>query len=257
MILDTFGQLGESASARYVMLNDGWRGLLMQALDARDFGSPAQASRIVREAYALAEVFLDAERGKAIDDVSEIATEAHQTTLREIASNDTAQLEGRALDHLAVTQSYLIDELTAQINRDIALLRQTLQRIALEVSLAARSRGISQRTALIEYRIGNANEIRFMFYDRAGRKWTSQKFVRALWRHTLLAVYNETVMLTLADHGITRAQVWHVSPEADAHGMLISFGSNSELPTYSEIRDTVFHPNANAILRMEGTDVSA
>jgi len=257
MILNHLTVEAEMASSRYGLLTDSWRILFTQALNQSDFGSTAQAARIVKEAYAIADVFLDEERKAATRIITEIALRAHQTTVSEIASNDADELTDAALEHLSVTQRYIIDELIAQIHRDIALVRQTLQRVALEVSLAARSRGINQRVALIEYRIGNQAELQFMFHDRVRRKWVSKKFVRAIWRHTLLSVYNESVLLTLADHGITRAQVKHQDAGAESHDMVISFGSNSELPTYSEIRETVFHPNANAHLAMEKRNVPA
>lgn len=257
MILDQLTQYAESAATRYGMLTDSWRSLFQNALNSSAFGSPAQASRVVKEAYAIAESFLDEERAQADRVSTAVALEAHQTTLAQIASIDAQELTDAALEHLSASQNYMIDELVAQIHRDIALLRSTLQRAVLEVSIAARARGISKRTALIEYMIGNQAQMNFVFHDRHARKWASKKFVRAMWRHTLLAVYNEIVLIALADHGLSRAQVQHQDPAADAHGMLVAIGSNADLPTYSEIRNEIFHPNANAVLAMEDKNVSA
>jgi hypothetical protein len=110
---------------------------------------------------------------------------------------------------------------------------------------------------MIEYMIGNKTDIDFFFHDKASRKWESKLFVRSVYRQTLLSVYNEIVLYTLADHGIDRAEVEHHSPDAQHDGMVIALSSSTELPTYSEIRETVFHPNANAWLKMEGADVHA
>jgi hypothetical protein len=255
MILDRLTTYAEQAAARYGMLTDSWRSLYQNALNSSQFGWAAQAGNVVREAYAIAETFLAEERQIADRVVAEVAHDALETTLAEIASADTSELSDAVLEHLRATQSYILDELIAQVHRDIALLRQTLQRAVLEVNIASRSRGISKRTALIEYMIGNQSQMDFVFHDRTARKWASKKFVRAIWRHTLLAVYNEVALMTLADHGLTRARVRHQNPAADAHNMVISFGPNADLPTYSEIRNEIFHPNANAIIAMEADNV--
>lgn len=255
MIQNEFTRYAESASARYDMLTDSFRQLYTNAFTQADFGSWAQMVRIVKEAYQIAEIYLDNERETIDRILFDIATEAHQTTIREIASIDASELPERVSEHLGVTQRYLVDEIIAQVHRDIAQIRQRLQTAALEVSLSARSRAIPERRALIEFRIGNQSDLSFTFHDRTSRRWSSKKFIRAVWRHTLLAAYNESVMLTLADHGITDAIVSTVDAQAEAAGMRISFSSNSALPTYSEIRDTVFHPNSNAILAFGGLSV--
>lgn len=257
MIQHRLTQEADQAAARYGLLADSWQAHFHRALNDRNFGTSTHAAHFIAEALDMAQTYLRQEV-VAFDDVfEEIASDAHQTTLDEIASNDADALTERVTDHLRAAQQYAADELLAQINRDVALMRRALQRVSLEVYAAARSRGISERQALIEYRIGNNAELDFAFHDRTNRKWSSRKFVRTLWRHSLLSVYNEVVMLTLADHGLRRARVVHLDPNAESHDSLIAFSSSSELPTYSEIRDTIFHPNSNAILAMEGSHVSA
>jgi hypothetical protein len=257
MILQRLTQEAESASVRYGMLTEAWRSIFHSALNASDFGAPAASDRAIEEAYVIAKDYLAEEREAVTRIFAEIARDAHQRTKDELRSVDASELSDDALEHLSATESYLIDELVAQIHRDVALLRQTIQRVVLEVSIASRSRGVSQRMALVEYRIGNQADLQFVFHDRQARKWASKKFVRAMWRHTALAVYNETVLMTLAEHGVTRAQVQHEDEKSDVHGKVIAMGSNSYFPTYSEIRNEIFHPNANAILRMEHADVQA
>lgn len=257
MIFNRLTQEAESAAVRYGLLTESWRSIFHSALNASDFGSPAVVDRAIEEAYAIASDYLAEERQFMARIVADIATEARQTTLLQIASVDASELSDRAGEHLRATQSYIESELIAQIHRDVALLRQQLQRVDLEVTIASTSRGISERAALIEYRIGNQADLQFVFHDRHARKWASKKFVRAMWRHSLLSVYNEIVLITLAEHGLKRAQVVHQDPSAATHGMIIAMGSNAELPTYSEIRNEIFHPNANAVLVMEGHNVSA
>lgn len=251
MIFTTLTREAEAGAARYGLLTEAWRSIFHTTLNASDFGSVAAVGRANEEALAIASDFLADERSTVSRIVREIAIEARQTTLRQLASIDTSETTERVDEQLSAFCDYIESELIAQIHRDIALLRQTIQRVDLEVSIAATARGISARTALVEYRIGNQADLQFVFHDRHARKWASKKFIRAMWRHTLLAVYNEIVLMTLAEHGIWRAQVVHEDPNSDVNGVIVAMGSNSEFPTYSEIRADIFHPNANAVLRME------
>lgn len=251
MTLARLTEEAEAGAARYGLLTEAWRGLFASAITSSDFGAPVTSTRAIEKAYAIASDFLREERIRIAQATEEIATRARQRALSDISSIDAEDLTDAALEHLSETQRYMSDELVAQVHRDIALLRQTLQRVALEVGLASRSRGISHLSALVEYRIGNAADLQFMFHDRQARKWTSKKFVRAVWRHTLLSVYNESILMTAADHGLTRVRVEHEDAGAQSHGIIVALGSNSEFPTYSEVRNEIFHPNANAVLAVE------
>lgn len=257
MIHHLLSKHADEAAARYGMLADSWQANFSRALTDLDFGTSTHTSMFINAAQAAGEVFVEQELaiGKIL--FQEIATEAHRVTLREINSNESENLTERVTEHLRASLEYVAMQLIAQILRDVTLLRQKMQRVALETFAASRSRGISQRSAMMEYRIGNSTELDFSFYDRAGRKWQSRKFTRTVWRHTLLSAYNETVMLTLADHGIARARVVHEDVKAEVHNTIISFGANTTLPTYSEIAEVVFHPNSNAILAMESDYVSS
>ncbi|QIG75616.1 putative minor capsid protein [Rhizobium phage RHph_Y2_17_1] len=253
MICNHLTDLAGQASVRYAMFTDGLRSIYRRALNSQVLDDTAAT----REAGELAVAFLRNEATALEAAIQEVAEIAHTATLEEIASNDTENLSDEALEHLSVSSAYLADELLAQASRDVATMRRSIQRVRLEVSLASRSSGRSQRAAMVEYMIGNKTDIDFFFHDKASRKWESKLFVRSIYRQTLLSVYNEIVLYTLADHGIDRAEVEHHSPDAQHDGMVIALSSSTELPTYSEIRETVFHPNANAWLKMEGSHVHA
>lgn len=255
MIFDTLDRLSEAAAARYAMLTDSWRHLFLQALGASNFGTAQQSVRIVADAYQIAESFLAEERQAVVRAVEEIASDALQTTLAEIVSIDAQNFTPRAQEHLSATEQYLGDEIVAQIHRDIATLRQNLQQVVLQVSLTARSNGISERKALIAYRLANKVDLEFVFFDRAARKWQARKFIRSLWRMTLLATYNEIVLLTLADHGLKSAQVTFEQGGILMRGQVISIAGAVNQESYADIRAATFQPNAKAVLAMETTGV--
>lgn len=253
MICNHLSELAGTAGARYALFTDGLRAIYHRALTSQQLSD----AEPVRQATDLGLMFLRDEAERIAEEIDDVAEKARTATFDEIASANRNELSDEALEHLRVSSNYLYDELLAQVSRDITTLRRSIQRVGLEVSLSARSAGKSRRTALIEYMVGNKADIGFFFHDKASRKWESKTFVRSVWRHTLLAAYNEIVLFTLAEHGIERAAVEHHSPDAQHDGMVIALSSSTELPTYSEIRETVFHPNANAWLKMEGANVHA
>lgn len=255
MITNLLSEKAGAAFNRYGLFTDSLKSIHRGALLRSDFGSASLTESLRQHATHQGSIFLDSELAQVRADILEIAEIARTVTLREIASNDTSELTDAILEHTDASYDYFQTELIVQQTRDIATLQRAMQRAGLEVSIAARSRGKNRRSALMEYVMGNKADVEFFFHDRTSRKYESRYFVRSLYRQTLLSVYNETVLFTLADHGITRAVVEHHSPESEFHGLKIALSSSSELPTYSEIRDKVFHPNANAYLRMD--DVSA
>jgi uncharacterized protein YeaO (DUF488 family) len=256
MITNLLSDKAGAAYNRYGLFTDGLKSIHRGALLRSDFGSASLTDQLRKHAMHQGSTFLDSELVQMRTDIQEIAEIARTVTLREIQSNDTSNLTDAIVEHTDASYDYFQTELVVQQTRDIATLQRAMQRAGLEVSIAARSRGKSHRSALMEYTFGNKADVEFFFHDRASRKYESRLFVRSLYRQTLLSVYNETVLFTLADHGMTHAVVEHHSPESEFHGLMIALSSSNELPTYSEIRDKVFHPNANAYLRMD-TDVSA
>jgi len=245
----------DAAAARYDMLTSTWQTLYNRALASDRFGYADQAPALAHEAYAIAGTYFETEKDHIASLLEEIATDAHQSVRDKISSRSADELSDDALTHLAATQSYISDEISAQLHRDIALMRQSLQRAVLDVSMMTRTRRIQQRAALIEYRVLNGETLEFTFTDRRARRTPSKTFIRALWRQTLLSVHNEAVLMELADHGIERAAVLHLEDGFVKRKDVISLSGLDDLPTYGEIRGTVFHPNSNAWLDLETDDV--
>lgn len=253
MIIGTISQKAEMGGQRYGWFTMGLSGLFNRGLGVDGGG----LSRLIEEARELAHTYLITEANIIDAELSEIALEARRATLSEIRSNDTENLTVAAGEHLSASSAYVHDELHAQVSRDIATLRKSIQRANLEVGLVATTRNQSLRSVALERAIQSNAGPDFVFHDRASRKWSSKTFVRTTWRHTLLSVYNEVVLLTLADHGIDRAQVIHEDPANEHHQAIVTIDEIDGFDSYGEIRDVIFHPNAHAVLRMEQPYVSA
>lgn len=236
------------AAQRYGMLVENWRAGYARALDSAQFGTPRQLTKLTEDAYRAAEAYLETETRRIEEVASRVALDGQNTTLRQLDRDEENELLESIVESAGASIRFIDRELRVQIERDIAFLGHSLRKTILHVNLAARAMRIPQRAALMQYRIGNATELKFFFHDRRGQKWPSRKFVRSVWRMNLLAIYNEAVLSTLADHGIETAFIRHRDEKSDVHGMEISMNSGSALPTYADIRDDLFHPNADAIL---------
>ncbi len=231
----------DAAADRYGVMIETYRAMYARALDQSHFGSPKQMADVTVAAYQIAGLYLDAERQFITDSITAVASEAQRVTLSELSAASSDELTQAVSEHADQSDAYLEREISIQVERDITLVQHTLP---------ARAQGVPQRTALMEYRLSQTNELNFVFHDRAAHKWPSRRFVRSLWRARLLAIYNETVLLTLSDHGVETAVVSHTDEKSPVHGMEVTIAAGSELPTYSEIQNEVFHPNSEAILKV-------
>lgn len=247
-VLHTMTSAADAAGARYQSLVDGWEAIYERSLSDRDFGSAPLIERAGEEAYALARSYLPDEAVAAGYALREIATDALSAATSDLGITDARELTEAAGALLSETQHYLQREITIQVERDIAQLQQAMRQTALHVRLVAQAQGMTLRAALMQQRIGSSEGPAFYFRDRRSARWPSRLFVRTTWRQTLLSAFNEVTLSVLADAGIAFAEVHHASAKAGIHGMHIAFGPNTQLPAYGEVRNDIFHPNAEAHL---------
>lgn len=245
----------DAAAERYGLLTQAWASVFDDTLMAPDFGHQPAFDRAVMQAFEIARTFLETERIIISDRLDAIASEAHTDALAQISVTDARERPDAAGELLVATKHYLEREITIQIERDVTSLQRALRQVALQVMLTARSQRITPRAALMQYRVGSTGELQFSFLDRRSQKWPSRRFVRTVWRQALLSVFNEVTLLTLADHGLDYALVSHVSGKAEVDGMRVALATNSSFPSYGEIRDEIFHPNADAILVAPGAEL--
>jgi hypothetical protein len=249
MISNKLNEISERAADRYSQLIVVWQGLYQRYANSSEFGSIRNLSRLSEEAYAIARDFLAKEGLTLNAAIEEIASDARRDALAQLQSNDESEETALAGELLMLTDSYLAREIAIQIERDISLLTESMRKMTLQVVQSARIQGVSIRQALIQHRITHSEPVQFFFYARNAAKWPSRRFVRTLWRHTLLSVYNEMMMTILVDHGEFQAQVDHPNTDFHAQGRVISLFDGSNLPTYLDVRNELFHPNSDAVLR--------
>lgn len=251
MITNQLTEMAGHAAGRYEDFLDRLRAVYSRAISHPNFGSAAHRSDVIQASGIEASKFLGAEISALENDANQIFTEAHQTTIAQLQSTTPDDFVDAAVEHLQHSLNYLYESINDQVRRDLAKLKSAVNTAMFEVNVSARSQRISHLSAHREYRVIKSGDVTFGFRDRANRVWQSEKFVRTLYRQTLLSIYNETVLLTLADHGVDAAYVHHADGKAEVNGIKVALTFSQNLPIYSDIRDEIFHPNANAYLSME------
>lgn len=246
MIPHILSRHADAAGQRYKDLTDSWQVLFSKALTHPDFGAGGMSSVVIQEAYEIAQSYLDRETDMIASTLHEIAAEAQGLASRDFSTDDAELLAVEAQTHLGETQQYLRDEIVAQIHRDIANVRQSLQRVVLDVSMLARTQRVKGRAAVITWRLANDETLDFNFTDRRAHRTPSSRFIRNIWRQTLLSVHNETTLFTLTDHGQTVAGIY--KELEGAIEQVAKLQLDGQGPGYGEIRATWFHPNSNAYL---------
>lgn len=255
MIPNVLTEISEEAAGRYESLTDLFQALFSRALSSPKFGYAGQIVEIVTEAHKIANQYYKDEHRHMAERLLEVAIEAHRRVRDKLSSIDAEDLSEAALEHLKLTHSYLADEIGAQIQRDIATLRLGLQRAALEVTMIARTRQMSERDALWIWRMNHSETLNFHFPDRAARRTPSRTFTRTIWRASLLSIFNETTAMTLADHGVESAAVLKFEDGVEKLVDVISLSGAEDAMDYAAAVSTYFHPNANTYLNAEPDDV--
>jgi predicted transcriptional regulator len=242
-------EAADAAASRYDLLASTFEAQFKTALLSPQFGYAGQQLAIYNDAYEAAGEYFTRDKEEMAGAVLEIAENAHQRAKQKIASIDASGLSDAALEHLGESQTYLSNEIAAQVHRDIANMRHSLQKTVLDVGMIARSRRIPQRQAQIAWVMNRAEDLELAFVDRRGRRTPTRTFIRSVYRQTLLSVHNEIVLHTIADHGLEHAAVMKLEDGVEKQVERIA------LTDYADARAVYFHPNANTYLDVETDDV--
>lgn len=254
MIAETLSARAGAAAMRFELLCYSWQSLFSSALSSEQFGYADHPTRVGRDAFALAEQFMREEHEMIARIITELAESAHQTTLRELALDDSVKLSNAALEHTSASAEYLANAIIALAQTGVQQLRQSVQRAQLEVHMLARAGKQSERHALIQFRLANQDSLHFISFDRAARRWSSPVLVRTLWRQALLNLYNDIVLLTLVENGFERAGVYRPEDGRWAQYGVVSPSGSEGTISYEQARAEIFHPNSTSYLAAEATD---
>jgi hypothetical protein len=207
------------AEARYDALIAALNAIIMSYIYS-PMGITAQTMQIARdEIMKLADAVLVTELNHA------------ESSIQEMIDNVALTLGLPVPEHMMVydlTLRYLEAQIVSQMMRDIAVADQAIGQ--------ARLTGQNLK--------GGYKSPAFMFYDRLGRQTPSARFVRGLWRMTLISAHNETVLEHIIAAGQSRAAVLHDVKATE----IITIYDDPVLRSYVDVREELFHPNSNAYL---------
>ncbi|MBD9511629.1 hypothetical protein IB265_33275 [Ensifer sp. ENS10] len=251
MIPHRLSEAADQAARRYDHLAQTFSALYKTALMSAEFGYAGQSQKLFAEAYDAAEMYFERDKEAMADVAVEIAEAAHQRAIVNLRSVDAESLSDAALAHVSETQTYLSNEIAAQVHRDIAHMRFQLQRVVLDVGMIARTRNVNSRAAQMAYVVANPHELELHFVDRRGRRTPTRTFIRSIYRQALLSIHNETTLHVIADHGLEHAAVKKLEDGVE------KITDRININDYAAVRDHLFHPNANSYLDVEIDDVSA
>lgn len=236
-----YTELAHQASDRYQAVLATFRGMLYGVLS--DPFSERTADQLRKQAVEVGRMYLRAEVPLIEEAVTESAQDALDSVHADLGVSVAQDVPDRLSAFLHAHMDYLENELRAQLSRDVEMLVRRYREHALEAHLArVTNSGFAAPSAI------TADKSRFYFRDRMGRLYPSTKYVRTSWRHTLLVIAAEFYALEAAELGATTVEVIHEDSHAAVNGMRISLDGSFE-PTFLDVRDEVFHPQAQVVLR--------
>lgn len=138
--------------------------------------------------------------------------------------------------------------LRANLLADAAAVEQTFRRFQWEGRLDVLSGRRTRSGAIVHARM-QMSDVAFRRANLAGRNVTTQELTRLAARKALLGAYNDSLVIALAYGGIDVARAVRQDATKDevAHEDFSIAGATAGLRVYQDIRDEVFHPNANTI----------
>jgi hypothetical protein len=165
-----------------------------------------------------------------------------------VVNEDTASLSVKVtddvewLDHLSENTHFLYEAIKLQASKDVLYLVNFLR--AKVISLHALNDG--QVAYSLIY---NHKDLNFYYTDKLGRKINSTKYVRTVTRDYMVKDYNDLIAGAAILNGIKEGTIQNTDEGHKDNGKVIAINDPNEV-NYFSIRDEVFHPNSNSILRL-------
>lgn len=179
-------------------------------------------------------------------EVTEIVT-LYQRLLADIAT-DTQQLPVKVTEdedwteHLSENTHFLYEAIKLQAAKDVLYVTNFLRTKV----IALHSLNDGQIAYSLVY---NHKDLNFYYTDKLGRKINSTKYIRTITRDFMVKNYNDLIAGAAILNGITEATIGNTDEGHKDNGKVIAI-NNPNRVNYFTIREDVFHPNSNSILRI-------
>lgn len=243
MIDNAFSERAEQAAERYRLAIRAFVSVY-QAM-AQITPSAGSIRRMSEELVEIAEVHGQGESELLALDLDWVAEKAQEDAALHLGHSPSRERDLPVSEALSASQSYVMRELSTQLQRDASQTLRQYRSIGLKAEIHRRATGLSRDASHLAV-LEADQPLRHWFQDRAGRRWPSRKFVRTLWRGALHGLYSEIYALELAKRGETRLILWH----PDVNSSL--FGEEVDLTVPGMAVETmrqILHPNTRALPR--------
>jgi hypothetical protein len=240
--------VANAAASRYDALLASLEVLFQNAMSQKDWRSAKVRNELRLMAYEAASRWIGVEVDivrHQLDLVAEVAA----AMVDEAVGTRPSALSEVSKEHVEAIAASLEHALRLQIERDSASLSGALRDAALRDVL--RGRGAGQRSG--RTRGARRQEVtpgvEFTVPDRAGRRWSSTKMARTLWRQALVITGAETALVRMSEIGLSMAVVTHPDHTHEASGRRVALTETAAGEPWATIREEVFHPNTHAQLK--------
>lgn len=240
-----YTEIALDAGERYLGVLQTFRSMLFAA-EAQAFTN-ARANALRNSAIDVSRAFLVSERDHIETALRETALEAIRSAQTDVAVAPVSNLPESFEAFLTQSESFLETELASQLTRDAEALVRRYREFAVETNLAMKGRQMTPRAAIAAIALQANDKMKFQFRDRGGRLYASQKFIRTVWRQTMVSLAAEFYLLEAADRGAQVVEVQHPDSNSAWNGYEIDL---NDLAAFIDIRDEAFHPQSNATLKV-------
>lgn len=220
-------------------------GIYANIMDQPAPTAPASRTKFGEQAQLAQTIMLSSVAQKIDQAAANLVEEALSAAHPGIGEAQTSQVS--QIVHEA--RNDLIGQITLASQKDTGQVTQALRQFALMVDEMMSVKGTSYVAAIINAKIALGENWTFIQTDRIGRRWASTVYAKSAARGFLVKTYVDTYVYGLAARGQDLARVVHPEaghPHAD---MVFSISGKSEQhPTYTSIKDQVWHPNSRALI---------
>jgi hypothetical protein len=144
--------------------------------------------------------------------------------------------------HLSENIHFLYEAIKLQASKDVLYITNFLR--SKVIALHALNDG--QIAYSLVY---NHKDLNFYYTDKLGRKINSTKYIRTISRDFMVKNYNDLVAGAAILNGIQEATIENTDEGHKDNGKVIAI-NNPNAVNYFTLRDELFHPNSNSILRL-------
>ncbi len=249
LILNEFDRLAAEADDRHQMLINALTQESRQGMVGFHALSPAQARRTKSQMITIAQLALGTEEAQMEVEIKGVTESALRAAYDHLGINDPRNTPIALSEALSASEdasvSYLLGEITSQVNKDVNQTLKDYRNAALRAMMKSQIEGISREKANETVLLEEVNADRKpVFTDRAGRRIKSNLHVRRVWRQALRDHWVQTYLHVLSSYGISEAVLWHPDVTHRYHGAVIKITE----PDYGlDDKNRALHPNSRAL----------